>query len=119
MKPTLVIGATTNPERYAYRAIQQLRQNEHPVVAFGLKPGVVADVTIETEWDPEWKVDTVTLYLNPQRQEALYESIIALKPNRVIFNPGTENPEFEQLLQSKGIFPEEACTLVLLSVGEY
>lgn len=119
MKPTLVIGATTNPERYAYRAIQQLRQNGHPVVAFGLKAGVVADVTIETEWNPDWKVDTVTLYLNPQRQEAFYDKIIALNPQRVLFNPGTENPEFEKLLQSKGIFTEEACTLVLLSLGEY
>ena len=119
MKPTLVIGASTNPERYAYKAIRMLREHGHPVIAFGVKGGEVDNVSIETEWNPDWKVDTVTLYLNPLRQEAFYEQISALKPKRVIFNPGTENPEFEQLLRSYGIFPEEACTLVLLSIGEY
>lgn len=119
MKPTLVIGASTNPERYAYKAIRMLREHGHEVIAYGVKPGQVEDVIFETDWNPDWKVDTVTLYLNPLRQEAFYDQIIALKPNRVIFNPGTENPEFEQLLSDNGIFPEEACTLVLLSIGEY
>ena len=119
MKNTLVIGASTNPERYAHRAITQLRAKNHSVIAFGLKPGTVTDVTIETEWNPVWQVDTVTLYLNAQRQEAFYDQIVALHPRRVIFNPGTENPIFEALLTKAGIETEEACTLVLLSLGEY
>lgn len=119
MKPTLVIGASTNPERYAYKAIRMLRESGHPVVAYGLTSGQVDDVTIETEWNPNWEVDTVTLYLNPVRQQPFYAQILALRPKRVIFNPGTENPEFESMLQQQGIFPEEACTLVLLSIHHY
>ncbi|MDH4472559.1 MAG: CoA-binding protein [Fluviicola sp.] len=119
MKNTLVIGASSNPERYAYHAITQLRAKNHNVIAFGLKPGTVTDVSIETEWNQDWQVDTVTLYLNPQRQEAFYDQIVALHPRRVIFNPGTENPVFETLLQQAGIETEEACTLVLLSLGRY
>lgn len=119
MKHTLVIGASTNPERYAHRAITQLRAYNHPVIAYGLKTGIVVDVTIETEWNPDWQVDTVTLYLNPTRQEDFYDRILALQPRRVIFNPGTENPLFEKLLHKAGIETEEACTLVLLSLGRY
>ncbi|ASS50063.1 MAG: CoA-binding protein [Candidatus Fluviicola riflensis] len=119
MKNTLVIGASTNPERYSYRAITQLRRHDHPVIALGLKTGVVADVMIATEWNPNWQVDTITLYLNPRRQEAFYDKIVALHPRRVIFNPGTENPVLEGLLHKTGIETDEACTLVMLSVGQY
>lgn len=119
MKSTLVIGATTKEDRYANKAIKSLREHGHPVIAFGQREGVVEDVQIETTWNPNWEVDTVTLYLNPQRQAEFQERIISLKPRRVIFNPGTENPEFINELKSKGIFPEVACTLVLLSIGNY
>lgn len=119
MKNTLVIGASSNPERYSFRAIMSLRAKNHPVIAYGLKTGTVAGVTIETEWNPDWLIDTVTLYLNPARQEAFYDRVLALHPRRVIFNPGTENPVFEELLHKAGIETEEACTLVLLSLGQY
>lgn len=116
---TLVIGAGTNPERYAWKAVHSLRLHGQEVIAFGKESGTIDDVTIENTWNPNWDVDTVTLYLNPMRQEAYYEKIIDLKPRRVIFNPGTENPEFMQLLEQAGVFPEVACTLVLLSIGQY
>lgn len=119
MKPTLVIGASTKPERYAFKAITALRQHNHTVVAFGQRGGAVAGVSIETEWNPTWDVDTVTLYINPVIQESYYERILALKPKRVIFNPGTENRPFENELRLAGIEAEEACTLVLLSIGQY
>lgn len=119
MKRTLVIGASTNPQRYAFMAVSQLRSHGHEVIAFGQTSGTIGDVDIETEWNPGWQVNTVTLYLNPARQQEYYDRIIALKPERVIFNPGTENPEFIELLQKNGIFPEVACTLVLLSIGNY
>ncbi|HLU87439.1 MAG TPA: CoA-binding protein [Taishania sp.] len=119
MKPTLVMGATNKPDRYAYKAIMSLRNHGHEVIAFGRKSGQVADVAIETEWNPNWSVDTVTLYLNPTNQEPYMEQIIALKPKRVIFNPGTENPTFINQLQKHGIFPEVACTLVMLSIGNF
>ena len=117
-KKTLVVGASPNPERYGYKAVVMLRQKGHPVYAFGLRKGEVADVSISDKWPTE-DFNTVTLYLNPKRQEDYYERIIALKPDRVLFNPGTENPEFEQKLVEAGIETERACTLVLLSIGEY
>lgn len=119
MKRTLVVGASTNPERYAYRAIHALRQAGHEVVAFGQRPGTVLDVPIETVWNDQWDVDTVTLYVGPNNSIPLRDKIIALKPERVIFNPGTEDAEFIQQVRAAGIEAEIACTLVLLSLGAY
>jgi uncharacterized protein len=118
-KATLVLGASDKAERYAYKAIKRLRLHGIDVFACGLKNGKVSDVEFETTWNPNWQVDTVTLYINPMRQQAYYENIIALKPKRVIFNPGTENQEFQRLLKQNNIYFEEACTLVLLSIGQY
>lgn len=119
MKKTLVIGASTNPERYSFKAITMLREFGHPVVAIGLKQGEVAGVSIETGFVDFEALDTVTLYLNPKRQVDFYDYILSLKPKRVVFNPGTENPEFYKKLDEKGIAYLEACTLVLLRIGQY
>ena len=118
-KNTLVIGASLKPERYSNIAIKRLRRYNHDVKAFGLKPGKVDDVSIDTELMAYKAIDTVTLYLNPKRQERYYDYIIGLNPKRVIFNPGTENPEFYNLLKQNSIDFEVACTLVLLSTGQY
>lgn len=118
-KKTLVIGASTNPSRYSFLAINRLVENQHDVVAIGLKEGTVAGIKIETEKIPFQNIDTVTLYLNPQRQKQYYNYILDLKPNRVVFNPGTENPEFYDLLQKNDIKVEVACTLVLLGTNQY
>lgn len=119
MKKTLVIGASLNPERYSYKAIRKLVNYKHPVVAIGLRIGEVAGVGIFKDNKPFEAIDTVTLYLNPKRQVAFYDYVISLKPKRVIFNPGTENPEFYKLLDKTQIEYEEACTLVLLSTNQY
>ena len=119
MKSTLVIGATTRPDRYANMAIHSLLKHHQKVIAFGREPGEVEGIPIETEWNPNWDIDTVTLYLNPKNQGMYYNDIIALQPKRVIFNPGTENPDFIDQLTQNGIHSEVACTLVLLSIGEY
>jgi predicted CoA-binding protein len=119
MKPTLVIGANNRPEKYAYKAVKSLLNHGHSVCAFGRMKSQIDGIEIETEWNPNWKVDTVTLYLNPQNQVEYYHKIIDLKPKRVIFNPGTENETFQDLLESNGISTEIACTLVLLSINEY
>ncbi len=113
------MGATTRKDRYAYMAVQSLRRHNEPVIAFGIDTGEVGDVPIENEWNPNWDVDTITLYLNPKRQVEYYDRMLALKPHRVIFNPGTENPELIEKLRAAGIHAEIACTLVLLSIGEY
>jgi hypothetical protein len=118
-KKTLVIGASLNPSRYSNLAINRLVSYQHPIVAIGLKKGKVAGVSISTEKENFEDIDTVTLYLNPQRQKEYYEYIISLKPNRVIFNPGTENREFYEILQKNKIEFEDACTLVLLGTNQY
>ena len=118
-KKTLVLGATTKPEKYAYLAINKLVEKGHSVIAIGQNAGEVAGINIRTKNIPLSNINTVTLYLNPARQRDYYNYIIETKPKRVIFNPGTENPEFYQLLQSNGIKAEVACTLVLLATNQY
>ena len=118
-KKTLVLGASDNPSRYSYLAVNRLRNHGHPVVAIGKKNAMVADVPIEKE-KKVWKdVDTVTLYLNPTHQQQYYDYILSLKPKRIIFNPGAENDELADLAIKNGITPVEACTLVLLSTNQY
>ncbi|MBU2950138.1 CoA-binding protein [Tamlana agarivorans] len=119
IKKTLVIGASLKSNRYSYLAVQKLVSKLIDVVAFGLRKGVVSGVEIDTTLIRYKNIHTVTLYLNPSRQKEYYDYIIALNPERVIFNPGTENPEFYTLLMEKNIYYEEACTLVLLSTNQY
>jgi predicted CoA-binding protein len=118
-KKTLVLGASDNPSRYSYLAVNKLRSKGHPVVAIGRKTGRVADVDVQTEKKPEQAIDTVTLYLNPTHQKEYYDYILSLHPRRIIFNPGAENEELEQLAQKNNIQTMEACTLVLLSTGQF
>ena len=118
-KKTLVIGASENPDRYSHLAVQKLMAHQHPVVAIGLKKGSIDNTPIETEKIPFTDIDTVTLYINPLRQPAYYDYILSLNPKRIIFNPGAENEEFYALAKEKGILSQEACTLVLLSTGQY
>ena len=118
-KKTLVLGASTNPERYSNMAIKKLRQYGHDVVAIGRRPGKVGDVDIIVKHPDIDKLDTITLYLNPGNQQPYYNYILQQKPQRIIFNPGTENPELENLAKEKGIQTQEACTLVLLSIDQY
>lgn len=118
-KKTLVIGVSTNPERYSYRAVNMLVGKGHSVLAIGQKAGEVAGVKIQTKAIPVKNIDTITLYLNPVRQRDYYNYIIEAKPKRVVFNPGTENPELYQLLELNDIEVEVACTLVLLATNQY
>jgi predicted CoA-binding protein len=118
-KKTLVLGASDNPARYSFLAINRLREHQHPVIAIGKKSTVVADVAIQMDPKPIADLDTVTMYLNPENQKNYYDYIISQHPRRVIFNPGAENPEFEKILSQEGIQPVEACTLVLLGTGQY
>lgn len=118
-KKTVVLGASSNPARYSYLAIQRLRNYGHPVVAIGRRVGEVAGVNITKEHLPEEDVDTVTLYLNPANQVEYYDYILDLHPKRIIFNPGTENDELVKMSKEKNIQPVTACTLVMLSTGQY
>lgn len=118
-KKTLVLGASDNPSRYSYLAVQRLRALGHPVVAIGKKVTRVGDVNIDKEKKEFNNIDTVTLYMNPQNQHQYYDYILSLNPKRIIFNPGTENDELASLAREKGIKTLEACTLVMLSTNQY
>jgi predicted CoA-binding protein len=118
-KKTLVIGASENPERYAYKAIHKLTSYDHETVAVGLRNGETAGVKFHVEQKMFSDLDSVTLYVSPKNQISYKEYILNLKPKRVIFNPGTENPDFYTDLEKAGIEVTEACTLVMLSIGNY
>ena len=116
---TLVLGASENSSRYSNMAIRMLRQHNYPVRAIGNKVGQVEDVEVTKETAIQEDIDTVTLYLNPTHQQAYYDYVLSLRPRRIIYNPGTENAELQRLAAEKGIENLEACTLVLLSTGQY
>lgn len=120
-KKTVIIGATTNPSRYAYIAAGMLTDYHHDIIPIGIKKGeVFGQPILDIAQRPSVSdVDTVTLYIGPQHQPEYYDYILSLKPKRVIFNPGTENPEFENRVEESGAEALEACTLVLLRSNQY
>jgi uncharacterized protein len=118
-KKTVVLGASQNPSRYSYLAVQELQERDHPVIAIGKRTGKVGSVEIETDHLPLEGVDTVTLYLNPMNQREYYDYILSLNPKRIIFNPGTVNEDLMKLARENKIEPVVGCTLVMLSTGLY
>lgn len=116
---TLVIGASTNPGRYSFKAIKRLEKYGHEVFAIGSKIGTVGDINITTDKLLFSEIDTVVLYLSPRRQEEYYDYIISLKPKRIIFNPGTENFIFSEKARNNGIKTDNACVLVMLTLNKY
>jgi len=114
----LVVGASENPLRYSNKAIVKLKENNYKVFAFGNRPGKVMGIEIETEF-PNIEMDTLTLYLNSKNQKQYYNNFICLNPKRIIFNPGAENEELSILARQKGIKVMNACTLVMLSIGNF
>lgn len=118
-KKTLVLGASDNPGRYSFQALNKLRSYGHTVEGIGRKEVKVSDVQVHTGKQGFTDIDTVTIYLSPANQEEYYDYILGLHPRRIIFNPGAENDELEDLAKARGISVQEACTLVLLSTGQY
>ncbi|MBK7505691.1 MAG: CoA-binding protein [Bacteroidetes bacterium] len=118
-KKTVVLGASSKIDRYSNRAVKQLMANGHLVIPIGFENEKINGLQIETALLPIENVNTISLYLNPKRQEAYYDYILSLNPKRIIFNPGTENRDLEQLAKKLNIETIEACTLVMLSVGNY
>ncbi len=117
-KKTIVIGASPNPERYAYKAVQLLQEHGHTVIALGKTEGAIGELSIDIS-RPSVRADTISLYINPQHQTDWYSYILSVQPSRLIFNPGTENPELVALANAHGIDCIEACTLVMLNTGQY
>lgn len=120
-KKTAVIGATTNPSRYAFIASSMLQEYNHEVVPIGIKSGKVngKDILNIREKPHVDDIDTVTLYIGPKHQPEWYDYLLSLNPKRIIFNPGTENGEFAEMAATKDIEVAYACTLVLLRLGSY
>ncbi|MDI1353342.1 MAG: CoA-binding protein [bacterium] len=118
-KNTAIIGASSKPERYAYLATLSLLKHGHKVFPIGLREGMIGNEFILTNRPQLADIDTVTLYVGPQHQEVWADYIFSLKPKRLIFNPGTENPVLLQEAEKRGIECVEACTLVMLSIGNY
>ena len=118
-KKTLVIGASPKPERYSYKATMLLHDFGHEVVPYGIRKGIIGDYTILNEWPVNEEFHTITLYINPRLQEEFLDEILTLKPKRIIFNPGTENPMLVKLAQEQNIEALDACTLVLLHTNQY
>ena len=116
---TLVLGASPNPERYSFLATNLLNDKNFKVYPFGIKKGKIGEHEIMNQWPEKGSIDTVTLYVGQAGQEAYYDAIIELSPRRIIFNPGTENPDLQALASENGIETIEACTLVMLKTGQY
>lgn len=120
MSTVAVLGASDNPERTAYQAVERLLSNRHQVIPVSPKGGEILGLPVVSALNQiSEPVDTLTLYVGPDRQGALIGDIVALKPRRVIFNPGTENPTIYPQLQDAGIAVQEACTLVLLAARQF
>lgn len=119
MKKTVVLGATNNPDRYAYRAAQSLTYHGHPIELVGIKEGTVAGQAIQTGQPALIDVHTVTLYVGTRNLPPLYDYILSLHPKRIIFNPGTENAELRQKAESQGVETVYGCTLVMLATDQY
>lgn len=117
-KKVLVVGASENPSRYSNKAMIRLKENNYEIFAFGNTHGKVMGIEISTEF-PNLQIDTLTLYLNSKNQKQYYNNIINLTPKRIIFNPGAENEELSIIAREKGIEVMNACTLVMLSIGNF
>ena len=115
---TLVLGASVKPHRYANKAMLALKNKEHKVFAVGNRAGEAHGISITKEM-PTDDIHTITMYLGAANQKPYYEQILALQPRRIIFNPGAENTELANMAMTKGLIVENACTLVLLSLGKY
>ncbi len=118
-KATLILGATPNPQRYAYLAAERLRRAGHSIIPVGIKSGTVQGEEILNGQPDVPEVDTVTLYVGPRHQPAYYDWLLRVAPKRIIFNPGTENPELMRLAREAGIETVTGCTLVMLGTGQY
>lgn len=116
-KKTLVLGASEKPHRFSYKAVRALEQAGYEVVAIGRREGKIGEIPIQTGIIPFEDIHTVTLYLNPENQKDYYHYIFSLRPQRIIFNPGTENLELEAMATGLGIKILEQCTLVMLDEG--
>lgn len=118
-KKVLVLGASTNQDRVSFEAVLRLHRSGYEVIPVGIREGEIEGIPVLTGEPDIENIDTITLYVNPQRQQAFIPYILRLRPRRIIFNPGTENPDLMRIAQEAGIETEAACTLVMLSLKQF
>jgi predicted CoA-binding protein len=114
-----VLGASPNPERFSYKAVKLLVRHGNQVVPLGKRKGTIGDLAIVTGQPVLTDVDTVLIYLAPGHQGEIFDYVLSLRPKRVVFNPGTESPEFEEILESYGIKVIKDCSLVMIASGRF
>lgn len=121
VKKTLIVGATTNPSRYAYFAAKMFAERDMEFIPIGIKKGeLFGKEILDLRAKPKLKdIHTITLYIGPSHQEEWMEYLIGLEPKRIIFNPGTENPDFFKSAREAGIEVLQACNLVMLSTSQF
>ena len=115
----LVLGAAEKPERYACKAVKALDRNGYEVVAVGPKPGFIKEIEILPGMPEIEDVDTILLYIGGKKQAEYYDYIIRLNPRRVIFNPGAENKELQDILKEKGIEVVKDCGLIMINTNSF
>jgi predicted CoA-binding protein len=118
-KSTLVIGASLKESRYSNMCVKTLVSGQFPVTAIGLREGTIDEIPVLAGFPELDNIHTVSLYLGPDNQKTWYDYILKLNPERVVFNPGTENLEFQDILTEAGIEVIEGCTIVMVNSGTY
>jgi predicted CoA-binding protein len=119
MSVVVVLGASENPERYSYKAVKKLVQHKYEVIAIGKRKGFIGDIQIITTQPAIPDVHTVLIYLAPYHQGEIFDYVLSLHPKRVVFNPGTESTEFEEILESYNISVIHDCSLVMMAMGRF
>jgi len=119
MGKMIVLGATENPDRFSCKAVKALLRNDYEVVPVGFRKGFIKEIEILTGKPQFEDVDTVLIYMGAKKQKEFYDYIQDLKPRRVIFNPGAENPELQDLLKSQGIETVKDCALILINTDSF
>jgi predicted CoA-binding protein len=119
MSIVVVLGASPNSERFSYKAVKRLISNNYQVVAIGKSNGFIGNIPIVTGQPALNDVHTVLMYLAPYHQGEIFDYVISLRPKRVIFNPGTESPEFEEWLTSYDIEIVHDCSLIMMAAGRF
>lgn len=120
-KHVLIVGASSNPSRYAYTAAKMFQERGFEFILIGIKKGeVLGQPIVDLKEKPDLKgIDTITLYIGAANQQEWIDYLLGLNPNRIIFNPGAENPEFAKQAKANGVNVLNACNLVMLSTGQF
>ncbi|MGM0612939.1 MAG: CoA-binding protein [Bacteroidota bacterium] len=118
-KKTIVLGVSPDPKKRAHRVCKKLMEKGHTIVPLGIREGKVNNIPIITNTNNPQKAHTIVIFLRASRQKAWLSYILASNPKRIIFNPGSENPELVEIAKEREIDVLYGCTLLMLSSNRY